>query len=60
MWDILLATIEETKALAGSILTANLVRLQMEYLGTRKTKITLHRVPLDIEEDHLWAFLAKY
>lgn len=48
-WDILLATITETKVLAEGILTTKPLRLQIEYLDTQKTKITLHGVPLDIE-----------
>lgn len=38
MWDILLATSDEVKALAGGILTTKSVRLQTKYLGTWKTK----------------------
>lgn len=37
MWDILLQDV--AKSLAGSILTAKSVRLQTEYMGTRKTRI---------------------
>lgn len=42
MWDVLLATEDKAKKLTGSILTSKSVRLQTEYLGTRKTRITLH------------------
>lgn len=58
--DILLATSYEAKVLAGSIPTTKSVRLQTEYLGTRKTRVTLLRVPLIIEEGYLGAFFAHY
>lgn len=48
MWDILLATEDAVKALSGSILTTKFVRLQTDYLGMRKTKVTLHGVQLYI------------
>lgn len=50
IWDILLATIEEAKVLAEGILTTKPLRLQIEYLDIQKTKMTLHGVPLDIED----------
>lgn len=57
MRDILLHTINEAGVLAGSILTTKSVKLQMEYLGTWKTKIMLPGVTFDISEEHLEAFL---
>lgn len=66
MWGILLATEDAALALAlalalaGSILTAKLVKLQAEYLGTRKTKMTLHGVPLYISDNYLGFFFAKF
>lgn len=36
------------------------VRMQTEYLGTRKTRFILHGVPFHIEEDYLGAFFARY
>lgn len=51
MWDILLTSEKEARVLAGSILTTKLVSMQTEYMGTRKTHITLHGVPMDVEED---------
>lgn len=32
------------------------VRLQSEYMGTRKIKVTLHGVPMDITEDRFGYF----
>lgn len=49
MWDILLATIEETKALA----IMKSVRLQAEYFGMQKTKIAVYVVLLYIEKYYL-------
>lgn len=51
MWDIILTSEEEAKALAGSILTIKLVRIHTEYIGTRRTKITLYGMPMDVEEN---------
>lgn len=59
MWDVLLAS-EEAKTLAGSILTTKSVRMKEEYMGTRRTKITLHGMPMDAAEDQSGAFFAKY
>lgn len=41
-WGILLGISKEAKVLAGCTITTKSVRLQMECLGTRKTKIKLH------------------
>lgn len=60
MWDILLASEEETKQLSGSILRTKTLRLQTEYMGTRRTRVTLHGVSMDIKEDHVGDFFALY
>lgn len=60
MWDILLAAEDSAKSLAGNILTTKCVRLQTEYMGTRKTRVTLHGVHLFISEDHLGFFSEKF
>lgn len=60
MWDVLLATKQETKQLAGSILTSKTPQFQTEYMGTRKTKVTVHGVPVDITVDRMGAFFAQY
>lgn len=56
----MLATEEADKKLPGSRLTSKSVRLQMEYMGTIKTRITLQEVPMDISKDHLEAFFSQY
>lgn len=40
-----LATEEETKQLTRSVLMSKAVRLQTEYMGTCRTKITIYSVP---------------
>lgn len=41
-WDILLATEQRSRHVAENILTIKTARLQIEYMGIRKTKITVH------------------
>lgn len=42
--------------LTESILTTKILRLQTEYMDTRKTRITLHGVPMYNPENHLEDF----
>lgn len=51
IWDILLPTVQDAKQMAGSVLTTKNLRLQTEYMGTRRTRITVRGVPVDISED---------
>lgn len=46
--------------LAGNILMIKTVRLQTEYMGTCRTRVTVHGVPADISEDQMGAFFTKY
>lgn len=48
LWDVLLATEEEAKMLAGRTLTTKTVRLQTEYMGTRQTESTVWWTSEDI------------
>lgn len=57
-WDIMLAN-ECEKELASSVLTTKAARLQTEYMHTRRTTVTLHRVPMDLSEERLEAFSCK-
>lgn len=59
MWDILLATEEEAKPLPGNVLIAKARQLHTEYMGMRRTRITIHGVPLGISEDH-WELYLPY
>lgn len=58
MSDILLAT-EEVKQLAGSLLISKFLRLQTEYMGTQRTRLTVHGVPADITEDQLGVYFSN-
>lgn len=60
LWDLLLSTEQQAKELAGSILNTKHFRLQTEYMGSRRTKVTIHGVPVDIPEDRMGTFFAKY
>lgn len=59
MCDILLVP-EESRSLTGSIITTKMVGVQTEHIGTQRTKVTLHWMPMDVEEDHVGAFFTKY
>lgn len=59
MWDVLLTSEVEAKKIAGTVLKAKSVRLVTEYMGARKTRVTLHGVPLDISEDRLGDSFAQ-
>lgn len=58
--DVLLATEEEVKKLVENVLTTKVLCLQMEYMGTRRTKITVHGVPFNIILDHVEAVFANF
>lgn len=58
--DILLATEEAAKILAGNKLTTKMLRLQTKYMGTRKTRITLHGVLMYITNNLLAAYFSSY
>lgn len=59
MWDLLLGTEEDAKRLAESVLSTAAVCLQMEYMGTWQTKITVHGVSVDICKDLLLQIQAS-
>lgn len=60
LWDLLLQTEQQAKSLAGSILSTKNLRLQTEYMGTCRTKVTIHGVPIDISDDRIEAFFVKF
>lgn len=39
---------------------AKSLRLNIEYIGTRKARVTVHGVPADITEDRMRAYFARY
>lgn len=59
LWDLLMKSEQEVKDLGGSVLTSKTLRLQIEYMGTRRTNVTVHGVPIDITEDRLGAFFPN-
>lgn len=60
MWDIMLPTEKAAKSLAGNLLITKSVKLQTKYMGQRKTKVSLDRVPLIISEDYLGFFFFQF
>lgn len=60
LWDLLLASEEQAKTLAGSVLFTKSIRLQTEYMGTCRTRVTIHGVPVDITTNRMGAFFTKY
>ena len=59
-WDILLPSEELATKLAGDNVTSKYFRLQPEYLGRRRIKITVCNVPIQLNEEVLAAFLSTY
>ena len=57
---MLLPTEELAKKLAGDNITSKYFRLQPEYLGRRRIKITVCNVPIELNEEVLAAFLSSY
>ncbi|CAE1280356.1 unnamed protein product [Acanthosepion pharaonis] len=51
---------EAAKQLAGTTLTTTSVHLQTEYMGTRRTKVTVHGVLVAINRDQLGDIFARY
>lgn len=60
LWDILLLTEQQTRELAGSILNTKELRLITEYMGTWRTRVKIHGVPMDICNDRMGVFFSKY
>lgn len=48
------------KILAGSLLIKKPVRLQTEYMGIRKTRVTLHGVFMNLTEEQLGILFSKF
>ena len=59
-WDVLMPSEEQTAKLAGGNITSKYFRLQPEYMGRRRIKITVCNVPIALNEDVLAAYLIKY
>ena len=59
-WDVLLPFEDLTIKLASSNINPTFFRLQPEYLGKRRIKITVCNVPVQINGDVFAAFLSEY
>ena len=60
MWDILRPTPELAAKLAGGTLITRNYRLQPEYMGTHRIRVTVCNVPTDLSGDMLTVFLSSY
>ena len=59
-WDFLLPSKELAEKLAGSNVSSRFFRLQPEYKGKRRIKVTVYNVPLQLNGDVLIAYLSRY
>ena len=59
-WDVLMPSEEQAAKLAGGNITSKYFRLQPEYMGRRRIKITVCNVPIALNEEVLAAYLIKY
>ena len=59
-WDVLLPNEELATKLAGGNITLKYFRLQPEYMGKRKIKITVCNVPIQLNKEVLAAYLSGY
>ena len=59
-WDVLLPSEDLATKLAGDNITSKYFRLQPEYMGRRKIKITVCNVPIQLNEDVLAVYLSIY
>ncbi len=57
-WDVLLPSEDIAKKLAGESVNSKYFRLQPEYMGRRRIKITICNVPIQLNEEVLAAFLT--
>ena len=59
-WDVLLPTEEIAKKLATSNITTKYFRLQPEYRGQRRFKVTVCNVSMQLNGDIIAAYLSSY
>ena len=59
-WDVLLPSEELVTKLARENISSKYFRLQPEYMGRRKIKITVCNVPIQLNEERLAAYLSNY
>ena len=59
-WDVLLPSEDLAAKLAGENVISKYFRLQPEYMGRRKIRITVCNVPIQLNEEVLAAYLVKH
>ena len=59
-WDVLLPSSEQAAKVASSNIMTKFFRLQPEYLGTRRIRVTICNVPAFLTGEVLAAFLSSY
>ena len=59
-WDILLPSSDQAAKVASSNIITKFFRLQPEYLGTRRIRVTICNVPVFITGEVLATFLSAY
>ena len=59
-WDVQLPTKEQAAKLAESGITTKFFRLQPEYMGARRIRVTVCNVPANLTEDVVASFLSSY
>ena len=59
-WDVLLPSEDLAAKLAGKNVISKYFRLQPEYMGRRKIRITVCNVPIQLNEEVLAAYLVKH
>ena len=59
-WDVLLPSSDQAAKVASSNIMTKFFRLQPEYLGTRRIRVTICNVPAFLTGEVLAAFLSSY
>ena len=59
-WDVLLPSEELAVKLASNTITSKHFRLQPEYMGRRRIKVTVCNVPIQLSADVIAAYLTEY
>ena len=59
-WDVLFPSAEQAEKVASSNIMTKFFRLQTEYLGTRRIRVTICNIPVFITREVLAAFLSAF
>ena len=60
MWKVLFDTEATAKAVAADNILTKELKLLPEYMGKKKTRITVHNVPFEIPSEQIGAFFSMY